>query len=59
MGAMLPMQGPGVPVTNPTFSSSVSCATKSAACANASSQPLPVALAADTDQHVLVISYGD
>lgn len=42
---MLPTQGPAVPVTSLTFSSSVSWETKLLACSNAASHPVPVALA--------------
>ena len=44
-GPMLPTQGPAVPVTSLTFSSSVSWETKLLACSKAASHPVPVAFA--------------
>lgn len=45
IGAMLPTQGPSVPVTSKDFSSVLSCATHALAFSNAFSQPVPVMFA--------------
>jgi hypothetical protein len=54
---ILPTQGPLAPVTRVAFSAKVSCETNCAAFAKASSQPVPVALAASMLASVLCSSY--